>query len=205
MRLFYFSVFVKVCFITLHVVHFKEASIDGLLSRLCILWSSGRHIFMFIWSKMLFNSEVSLFYFISFYFFFFFFWGTVSSKLKPGLHCFGRPRWTCWFPFPHSFLPVSTVLWAVTSSSSKSWPFSSLFPSRVAVTAWNFPTHLMSQMPHVSRFSGRIQRHSLEGNHLLFCIIRWMGPIKHLEVPGQPGHVTFCGTCCALHTHKNSA
>lgn len=168
----------------------------------CILWSLGRHISMFIWSKMSFNSEVSLFYFI-----FFFFWGTVSSKLIPGLHCFGRPRWTCWFPFPHSFL-FSACFYNVVSChffQQQIMAFSSLFPSRVAVTAWYFPTHLMSQMPHASRFSGRIQLHSLEGSHLLFCIIRWMGPIKHLEVPGQPGLATFCGARCALHTQKNSA
>lgn len=54
--------------------------------------------------------------------------------------------------------------------------FYSLFPSSVAVTASYFATHPMSQMPHVSRFSGRIQLHSLEGSHMLFLYHKVDGP-----------------------------
>lgn len=188
MGLLYFSVFVKVCFITLHVVHFWKASIDGLLSRLCILWGLGGHIFMFIWSKMSFNSVV---YFILFHFLrHSLFWTHTRSPLV----------WETSVNLLVSFSTLFSVCFLSIVSchffQQQIMAFYSLFPSSVAVTASYFATHPMSQMPHVSRFSGRIQLHSLEGSHLLFCIIRWMGPIKHLEVPGQPGLAKSSGAAC---------
>lgn len=165
MGLFYFSVFVKVCFITLHVVHFKETSIDGLLSRLCILWGLGGHI------SCSFDLKYHLILRSLYYFIFFF---EAQSLLNSFF-------WTplIWETLVNLLVSFSTLFSVCFHSivschffQQQIMAFYSFFPSSMVVTASYFPTHLMSQMPHVSRFSGRIQLHSLEGSHLLFCIIR---------------------------------